>query len=68
MQVSDVRNALSHMNVDDKLTMEKKEVEDSFRALEDLMQTLITLHPKHFQKEICREIQKVRCITSLIIL
>ncbi len=58
-QVFDVRNTLSHLNVDDKLTMGKKEVENSFRALEDLMQTLINLHPKYFQRDMCTEIQKV---------
>ncbi|XP_072039354.1 uncharacterized protein [Amphiura filiformis] len=58
--VSALRNSLSHMNVDDNLSLEEKEVEASFKALDDLVQTLITLHPKHFQNDISKEVLKFK--------
>ncbi|XP_072039984.1 uncharacterized protein [Amphiura filiformis] len=59
-KVSTVRNAISHTNIDDNLSMKEKEVEASFQALDDLVQTLITLHPKYFQNDTRKEVLKFK--------
>ena len=64
-QVATVRNTLSHMKISDNLHMEEQEMENSFQALNDLLDDLIMTYPNHFQNDI---LQKVNGVSISIIL
>ena len=59
LKVADIRNSLSHVKVTESLGIDQTKTDTHFKALSDLVDCLINLHPKYFKTDLLQELRKV---------